>query len=168
VLSQRFNPSMPVQPLDRILDSPTTSGIVISYPPLVPKASAVVSATDLTPLQDFVVSTNRASVPKRSWSPYKYYFAAVSWPWLSLLLVATLMEALASNLGGKYMTALGSSTKDLISITAFWLEHWASQDGSRSSNRLGPFVGVYALICLLSLSGIAIGCWYAHFLPGIV
>jgi hypothetical protein len=78
------------------------------------------------------------------------------------------MEALASNLSGKYMTALQSHTKDLIRTTAFWLEHWASQDGSSSLNGLSLFVGAYALICLLSFSGIAIGCWYLRLLLGCI
>ncbi|KAI4848241.1 putative ABC transporter [Aureobasidium sp. EXF-8845] len=141
VLSQYSNSPMPDQRLDENSDSSVSPGNVYPCPPLAPKVAAAISAATLTSPQEFVVSTNRAPVPKRSWSPYKYYFAAISWPWLSLLLAATLVEALASNL------------------SAFWLEHWADQDGPRTSDGLGLFIGVYALICLLSFLGIAVGCW---------
>ena len=106
VLSQQANAPRPDQRLDQTSDSSVTPSIVYPCPTLAPNVPAAVSAADLTSPQDFVVSTNRAPVLKRSWSPYKYYFAAISWPWLSLLIAATLVEALASNLSGKCMTAL--------------------------------------------------------------
>ncbi|KAG9689543.1 putative multidrug resistance protein, partial [Aureobasidium melanogenum] len=143
VVSQRARASGPTKAFDQASAGSMISENAVQSLTVASKEPASTSDRDKPSCETSGVSTNPIPTARRSWSPYKYYLMTIGWPYLTILLVATLVEALASNL------------------SPFWLEHWTGRDdhSDMRSKKLGLFIGTYVLISLLSLLGIAIGCW---------
>jgi ATP-binding cassette, subfamily C (CFTR/MRP), member 1 len=42
---------------------------------------------------------------------------------------------------------------------ALWLEWWSNANAKQPNGRLGFYIGVYAVIFVLNLTGLAVACW---------
>ncbi|KAJ9151149.1 putative Multidrug resistance-associated protein [Pleurostoma richardsiae] len=76
-----------------------------------------------------------------TWSVYRYYFKSAGYPLLAVFAFFCFLEGFASN------------------FATLWFERWVDHNQKHPNEQLGMYLGVYGLLFILSLTGVAVSCW---------
>lgn len=95
-----------------------------------------------------------------NWTVYQYYFRSVGTLIMSLWVSFTVLGAVTASLTSKLLSiSMAHPHKLLTHLPAIWIDIWTDANQKNANQHLGFYLGVYALLVILSIAGVAGECW---------
>ena len=127
---------------------------------------AISKQTSILPASIVPTKTSTEDLTRRTgdMSVYLYYINAVGWLPSLVFVFAISSFVFCISFPGKIWTNK-SAAFSLTSFLAIWVKWWAAANISAPNERLGYYLGIYALLGILAMIFLVISCWLVFLHP---